>query len=171
MTVRDAINKTEFSYGDVEYRTNSFIQGKENDIWMGTVLYDGETLVPYDHDTYSLDDEIVEYEYVDNGEDPYLIVWYESKWIMSGANERTLKLPRPKMIDKIRQMSVEEMAEFLVVLGSGTDIDYDWDENAIEVPTTVWYTPFGEFDGYLDEEDVVKEVIRYLLSEEKPDET
>lgn len=64
MTVRDAIEKTGFSYGDVEYRTNSFIQGKENDIWMGTVLYDGETLVPYDHDTYSLDDEIVEYEYV-----------------------------------------------------------------------------------------------------------
>ena len=73
-----------------------------------------------------------------------------------------------RTIDKIRAMSVEELAEFLVVLGSGTDIDYDWDENAIEVPTTVWY---GEFDGYLDKEDVVEEVIRYLLSEEKPNET
>ena len=72
-----------------------------------------------------------------------------------------------RMIDKIRAMSVEELAKFLIILGSGTDVDYDWDENAIEVPTTVWYTPFGEFDGYLDEEDVIEDVTRYLLSEEE----
>ena len=166
MTVRDAIEKTGFSYGDVEYRTNSFIDGKENDILMGTALYDGETLVPYDHDTYSLDDEIVEYEYVDNGEDPYLIVWYESKWIMSGANERTLKLPRPRMIDKIRQMSVEELAKFLIVEGEESDWDEDGNGDIYTYTMPCYYTPFGSFPHWYSEEEAAEEVIKHLLSEE-----
>ena len=84
MTVRDCIKETGFSYGDIEYRTNSIIEGEENDIWTGTVLYDGEKLIPYDHDSYSLDDEIVDYRYAypdTNDGDPYLMVWYESRWI------------------------------------------------------------------------------------------
>lgn len=87
MTVKDAIEKTGFRYGDVEYRTNIFIDGRKNDTWIGTVLYDGETLIPYDQDSYSLDDVINDYEYVGDVEEPYLIVWYESRWII-GADLR-----------------------------------------------------------------------------------
>lgn len=80
MTVRDAIQKTGFAYGEVEYRT----YGPTNEeIWTGSTLYDGNTLVPYDGDSYCLDDVISKFEKRSpEGVNDYLVVWYESKWIM-----------------------------------------------------------------------------------------
>lgn len=79
MTVREAIKKSGFQRGDVEYRTNGPMNEK---IWIGTVLYDGNELIPYDGDTYSLDDEIDKFEIKHpEGIDEYLVVWYESHWI------------------------------------------------------------------------------------------
>ena len=79
MTVHDAIKETGFTYGDVEYRTYS---PTNDEIWIGSALYDGINLAPYDGDTYYLDDEIDRCEVKHSeGVDDYLIVWYKSYWI------------------------------------------------------------------------------------------
>lgn len=79
MTVRDAIKETRFEHGDVEYRTFS---PTHDEIWIGTALYDGSNLIPYDRDSYSLDDKIDRFEVKHpEGINDYLIVWYESHWI------------------------------------------------------------------------------------------
>lgn len=79
MTVRDAIEFTEFERGDVEYRTNG---PTHDEIWVGTAFYNGETLIPYDGDSYFLDDEIDKFEIRHpEGVNDYLVVWYESTWV------------------------------------------------------------------------------------------
>ena len=82
MTVRDAIQEAGFEHGEVEYRT----YGPTNEeIWTGSALYDGDdnTLVPCDGDSYYMDDVINKFEKRSpEGSDDYLVVWYESKWIM-----------------------------------------------------------------------------------------
>ena len=79
MTVRDAIKETRFEHGDVEYRT---YDPTHDEIWIGSALYDGINLVPYDRDSYSLDDKIDRFEVKHSeGINDYLIVWYESHWI------------------------------------------------------------------------------------------
>ena len=170
MTVRDAIEKTGYLCGDVEYRTNCFLDGKENDIWTGACYYNGESLIPYDDDSYSLDDEIVRYEFFDSSERKMLTVWYESKWETVFDHAQMWQPEPPKMIDKIRQMSIEEMANFLIIEGEITDEDEAYDGSMKTYSESCYYTPFGVIPGWKHREDVVEEVIENLLAEDSTNE-
>lgn len=71
---------------------------------------------------------------------------------------RKNKLERKKHIrnlDRIRQMSVEELAPLLVHDSYECDVDYDWDENPIETYDIVYNSPsggvFGNYDDALDD--------------------
>lgn len=70
------------------------------------------------------------------------------------------------VINKIRAMSVEELAKFLMIYGEATDYDYDYDENIYEYSVGCWYTPFGQYPDYWSEEDVLQETIKNLLKED-----
>ena len=81
MTVCDAIKETGFEHGDVEYRTYG---PTHEEIWIGTALYNGNELIPYDGDNYSLNDEIDKFEVKHpEGIDDYMVVWYESNWVIA----------------------------------------------------------------------------------------
>lgn len=59
----------------IEYRT--YYEGQ--DILTGICFWNGKELESWDGDTYNLEDEISDYEYLTPGE---LTVWYESKWLI-----------------------------------------------------------------------------------------
>lgn len=65
-------------------------------------------------------------------------------------------------LEKIRNMSGEELASFLIVSGETIDVDYDEDDCVKEVPTSVWYTPFRTFPGWYSREEVVEKVCAFL---------
>ena len=85
MTVKDAIEKTGFRFGHIEYRTNAVIDGEEQNIFAGLCSYDGEKLISLDGDSYSLDDQINWAKFdkgdMDNNRPDVLTVWYESRWV------------------------------------------------------------------------------------------
>ena len=67
-------------------------------------------------------------------------------------------------------MTIEELANFLIVPGEESDIDYDWDENSYLVTHDCWYTPIGVYPNFWNKSDVLEEIIKYLESEVKEDE-
>ena len=72
-----------------------------------------------------------------------------------------------KEIDKIRSMSVEELASFLTIYGITSEMDEDAEGNYYSYETGCWYTPYGEFPGWYSKEDVIQAVTIHLTSEEK----
>lgn len=69
-----------------------------------------------------------------------------------------------RQIDRIRRMSLEEMAPLLVQSTEVEDIgDYDWDENPIAWYVTVWHSPSG--DVFYDHQDAINDCIQWLGSE------
>ena len=74
MTVRDAVQSLNVSEKFVIYRTYG---PDDEDIFAGICKYDGEQLIPYDGDDYSLDDEIIGLKL----DDKYLTVWYKYEWL------------------------------------------------------------------------------------------
>lgn len=74
--------------------------------------------------------------------------------ITETEKRRKNKLERKKHIrnlDRIRQMSVEELAPLLVHDSYECDVDYDWDENPIETYDIVSGGVFGNYDDALDD--------------------
>lgn len=65
----------------IEYRTNGPLG---ESIFVGECKYDGEKLVPLDHDNYSLEDEISSYKIseLDEQDLQLITVFYESEWIV-----------------------------------------------------------------------------------------
>lgn len=72
MTVRDAVQTLRINEKFVIYRT--YGPGGE-DLFAGICKYDGEELIPYDGDNYSLDDEIIGLKL----DSQYLTVWYKTE--------------------------------------------------------------------------------------------
>lgn len=74
-------------------------------------------------------------------------------------------------IDRIRQMSLEELAQLLVHEEQIDIGDFDWDENPISYYQTFWYSPSGNyFMDYGDEEgykEAIEDCIKWLDSEWK----
>lgn len=69
-------------------------------------------------------------------------------------------------LDRIRQMSVEELAPLLVHESYEFDVDYDW-ENPIETHDTVYNSPSGGvFNNY---DDTLDDCIQWLNEEPKND--
>lgn len=69
-------------------------------------------------------------------------------------------------LDRIRQMSVEELAPLLVHESYEFDVDYDW-ENPIETHDTVYNSPSGGvFNNY---DDALDDCIQWLNEEPKND--
>ena len=59
------------------------------------------------------------------------------------------------MIDRIRTMTIEELAKFLIIKGVEEDEDESYD-GSLEVYTTpCYYTPFGVYSGWMHMEDVI----------------
>lgn len=72
-------------------------------------------------------------------------------------------------IDRIREMSVEELASFLVYSTEEDIGDYDWDENPISWYVTVWHSPSGNvFDDY---QGAINDCIQWLGSEPLTEDT
>ena len=68
-------------------------------------------------------------------------------------------------LDRIRQMSVEELAPLLVHESYELDVDYDFDENPIETYDTVYNSPSGGvFDNY---DDALDDCVQWLNEEPK----
>ena len=70
----------------IEYRT---YDNDGNDIFAGLCIYKNGELEAVDHDNYSLDDEIEDYEMShDEERDKWtLAVWYKSEWDSSDSNK------------------------------------------------------------------------------------
>ncbi len=84
LTIRMLLNSCVRSQIDIEdmpieYRT---YDEDGNDIFAGICTYKNGELIPVDHDTYSLDDEIEDYQmFHDEERDKWtLTVWYTSSW-------------------------------------------------------------------------------------------
>ena len=69
--------------------------------------------------------------------------------------------------NKIKNMTIEQMAEFLISSCETIETDYDYDDNIIERPVSYWHTPYKDFPDWYNREEVVEEVINWLLSEDK----
>lgn len=66
-------------------------------------------------------------------------------------------------VDRIRQMSLEELAP-LLIHSEEIDIgDYDWDENPISWYVTRWFSPSGR--EFTEQEDAIEDCINWLDSE------
>ena len=72
-----------------------------------------------------------------------------------------------KMIDRIKAMDVENFAKFLICEGEESDWDEDGNGDIYTYTEPCYCTPFGKYPGWMSEEDVVEQVVRYLLSEER----
>lgn len=81
MTVRDAVESLNLSEKLVIYRTYG---PNDEDMFVGLCKYDGKDLIPYDGDSYSLDDEIIGFKL----DKKYLTVWYKSKWLVGEEYEQ-----------------------------------------------------------------------------------
>lgn len=70
-------------------------------------------------------------------------------------------------IDKIRQMSLEELAPLLVHSTEEDIGDYDWNENPIPYYVTFWYSPSGNyFQDYVGhgQQEAIEDCIEWLDS-------
>lgn len=67
--------------------------------------------------------------------------------------------------ERIRSMSIEELAKFLIVESTEEDVDYDWDENAYMVTHSCYATPFDSYPYYWSYEDVLEDTIKQLKGE------
>lgn len=71
-------------------------------------------------------------------------------------------------IDRIRQMSLEELAPLLVYYTEKDIGDYDWDENSIPYYVSMWHSPSGnDFQDYGGNgyQDAIDDCIEWLDSE------
>lgn len=71
-------------------------------------------------------------------------------------------------IDRIRLMSLEELAPLLVYSTKEDIGDYDWDENPIPCYETFWHSPSGTcFQDYgcNEYQDAIEDCIEWLDSE------
>lgn len=71
-------------------------------------------------------------------------------------------------IDRIRQMSLEELAPLLVYSTEKDIGDYDGDENPIHWYVTFWYSPSGaHFQDYMGngQQEAIEDCIEWLDSE------
>lgn len=71
-------------------------------------------------------------------------------------------------IDRIRQMSLEELAPLLVFSTEENIGDYDYEGNLIPYYTTVWHSPSGvSFQDYgcNDYQDAINDCIKWSDSE------
>lgn len=67
--------------------------------------------------------------------------------------------------EKIKNMSVEELAELLIIPGEVTEIDYDYDDNEYTRIDYCYYTPIETFPHWLTETDVKEEIVEWLNTE------
>ena len=74
-----------------------------------------------------------------------------------------------KKIDKIRLMSIEDLAKFLICESIEEDVDYDYDEEAYITTNMCYVTPFCTYPHWYDYDDVLEDTIA-KLKEEKDDE-
>lgn len=66
-------------------------------------------------------------------------------------------------VDRIRQMSLEELAP-LLIRSEEIDIgDYDWDENPISWYVTRWFSPSGR--DFWEHEEAINDCVKWLDSE------
>lgn len=70
---------------------------------------------------------------------------------------------------KIKNMTIDQMAEFLISSCETIENDYDYDDNIIERPVSYWHTPYKDFPSWYNREEVVEEVVSWLLTEENMD--
>lgn len=71
-------------------------------------------------------------------------------------------------IDRIRQMSLEELAPLLVYSTEEDIGDYDYDENRLPWYVTFWYSPSGNcFQDYVGNgmQEAIDDCIEWLNSE------
>ena len=71
-------------------------------------------------------------------------------------------------IDRIRKMSLEELAPLLIYSKEKDIGDYDWDENPIPYYVTFWYSPSGNYFQYYggnEEQEAIDDCIEWLDSE------
>lgn len=67
------------------------------------------------------------------------------------------------LYDKIKQMSVEKLANLLVIDGETIDSDENEFGEFYDYVEPCWYTPFGKYPGWHSKEDVVYDVTKKLL--------
>ena len=71
-----------------------------------------------------------------------------------------------KTIDKIRLMSIEDLAKFLICESIEEDVDYDYDEEAYITTHTCYVTPFCSYPYWYDYDDVLEDTIARLKEKE-----
>lgn len=67
--------------------------------------------------------------------------------------------------NKIQNMDVKELAEFLLVNTVYEDVDFDYDENAYTTTHETYATPFATYDCWWSRDEVVADTVRILTSE------
>jgi hypothetical protein len=62
----------------------------------------------------------------------------------------------------IKNMSLEELAKFLICDSIEEEMDYDWDENPYTITYDCYVTPFLRYPHYWNYEDVLNDTVRIL---------
>lgn len=67
------------------------------------------------------------------------------------------------LYDKIKQMSVNEVADLLIIDGETIDSDENEFGEFYDYVEPCWYTPFGKYPGWYSREDVKSDIVNKLL--------
>ena len=69
-----------------------------------------------------------------------------------------------RLIDKIRSMSPDQLADFLIIKGETTYDDENEDGRLVSYSEDCWITPWGEYPHWWNYLDVKESVIEKLMS-------
>lgn len=84
MTLKDIINNFPFkNLCTIEYREIISIDSNDCDVLLGFAAFENNELIFLDGNTYSLEDEIIKYEF---NKPDWLVVWIDRRNHMEGKN-------------------------------------------------------------------------------------
>ena len=70
-----------------------------------------------------------------------------------------------KQIDIIKNMTVEQLARFLIIETTEEEVEVDWNEESYLRIHSAYATPFGAYPHWWSFEDVMEETVQILQTE------
>ena len=67
--------------------------------------------------------------------------------------------------EKIKNMNVDELADFLIMLSESTTTEYDYEDNPYDYTEIIYQTPFEKYPSWFSYEDVFEDTKEILLKE------
>ena len=67
--------------------------------------------------------------------------------------------------EKIKNMNIDELADFLIMQSESTTTEYDYNEDPYDYTEIIYQTPFEKYPGWFSYEDVFEDTKEILLKE------